>query len=121
MTDLTFAGLEAHNPLGLFAALGLLRVLDRDAAATRRASPRLGFVEEGAFVARLVTPYTQDEVIAAVLRNAAAQSDNFALQFAYSRDGVPITPTAAGAIRDLKPSPDRRCSRPSSRARRRPT
>ena len=106
MTDLTFTGLEAHNPLGLFAALGLLRVLARDARATQRAAPRLGFVDQGTFVARFVAPYTRDEVIAAVLRNAAAQSDNVALQFAYSKDGVPITATAPGAIRDLKPSPD---------------
>jgi len=75
MTDLTFTGLEAHNPLGLFAALGLLRVLARDATATQRAAPRLGFVDQGTFVARFVAPYTRDEVIAAVLRNAAAQSE----------------------------------------------
>ena len=58
MTVLTLGGLEAHNPLAFFAALGLLRVLDHDAVVRKRPRPRLGFVDQGTWVAQLTTePY----------------------------------------------------------------
>jgi hypothetical protein len=105
MRHLVLAGLEAHNPLGFLAALGLLRVLDYEAARAGREKPRLGFVDVGAFVAYLLTPHTLEEIIAIVLRDAAAQADNRALQFAYDADGMRVPPTGGGATLDLKPSP----------------
>lgn len=98
-------GLEAHNPLGFLAALGLLRVLDHEAAITGRAPPRLGFVEQGAFLANLVTSHTVAEITAIVLRDAAAQGDNRALQLAYDKDGSIVPAGTKSSIRDLKPSP----------------
>lgn len=105
MTDLVLAGLQAHNPLGFMAALGLLRVLDHEATVTGSEPPKLGFVDQGAFVARLVTSHTMEEVIAIVLRDAAAQADNRALQLAYDAEGALVAPNAKGATRDLKPKP----------------
>jgi hypothetical protein len=104
MTALVLGGLEAHNPLGFLAALGLLRVLDRDASARGLAAPCLGFVDQGTYVARLVTSYSLEAIIDIVLRDAAAQADNRALQLTYDADGELLPPGAKGGTRDLKPS-----------------
>lgn len=109
MTALVLSGLDAHNPLGFLAALGLLRVLDDEAARTARERPRLGFVDQGEFVARLLTSHTMAEVAAIVLEDAAAQGDNRALQFAYDEQGALVAPGTKGAIRDLKPRPSGAC------------
>jgi hypothetical protein len=105
VTTLVLPGLDAHNPLGFLAALGLLRMLDDEAARTDRERPRLSFVDQGGFVAKVLTPHTMDEIVAIVLQDAAAQADNRALQFAYSADGELVVPGTKGAIRDLKPKP----------------
>jgi len=105
MTTIAFAGLEANNPLGFLAALGLLRVLDDGAAAAGARRPRLGFVDDGSFVAAVDTAHTRDEIIELVLRDAAAQADNRALQLAYDPAGAAATPGSKAAIRDLKPPP----------------
>jgi hypothetical protein len=106
MTSVVLAGLEAHNPLGFMAALGLLRVLDHEALRVGREPPRLAFVDEGAFIARLVTSHTLEEIISIVLRDAAAQADNRALQLAYDTEGALVAPSLRDATRDLKPSPE---------------
>lgn len=105
MTALVLPGLEAQNPLGFLAALGLLRVLEDEAARVDRERPRLGFVDQGGFVARLLTSHTMAEIVAIVLEDAAAQADNRALQFAYNEEGALVAPGPKGAIRDLKPRP----------------
>lgn len=105
MTALVLPGLDAHNPLGFLAALGLLRVLDDEAARTDRERPRLGFVDQGGFVATLLTPHTMAKIVAIVLEDAAAQADNRALQFAYNEEGALVAPGTKGAVRDLKPKP----------------
>lgn len=105
MTALVLQGLDAHNPLGFLAALGLLRVLDDQAGRTARERPRLGFVDQGGFVARLLTSHTMAEVAAIVLEDAVAQGDNCALQFAYNEAGALIAPGTKSVIRDLKPKP----------------
>jgi hypothetical protein len=105
VTTLVLPGLDAHNPLGFLAALGLLRVLDDEAARSHRERPRLGFVDQGGFVARLLTPHTLAELVTVVLEDAAAQADNRALQFAYNEEGALVAPGTKGATRDLKPKP----------------
>lgn len=105
MTALLLPGLDAQNPLGFLAALGLLRVLDDEAARADRERPRLSFADRGGFIAEVHTPHTTEAIIALVLQDAAAQADNRALQLAYSADGVLVAPGTKGAIRDLKPSP----------------
>lgn len=105
MTTLVLSGLDAHNPLGFLAALGLLRVLDDEATRADREQPRLGFADQGGFVAELRTMYAMDEIIAIVLKDAAAQADNRALQFAYNAEGRLVSPGTSDAIRDLKPKP----------------
>jgi hypothetical protein len=104
MKESLLEGLEAQNPLGLFAALGLLRVLDEHARAVSDPRPRLGFVEQGALVACLVGPYAVDEMIEIVLRDAEAQAGSPALQFAYDQEGKWVNSLHPGLVRDLKPS-----------------
>jgi hypothetical protein len=98
------AGLEAHNPLGFLAALGLLRVLDDHARAARLPAPRLAFVDRGAWIAALTTPLARDEIVEVILRDAAALADCVAVQFEYDDDGALLPPGQPGT-RDLKPSP----------------
>jgi hypothetical protein len=105
MTTLVFEGLEAHNPLGFLAALGLLRVLDDAAATAGLAPPRLGFVQQGAWVASVVSTYSVATIVEIVLRDAAAQADNRALQLSYNAEGELVPPGTPGGIRDLKPAP----------------
>jgi hypothetical protein len=93
---LSLPALDALNPLGFFAALGLLRVLD---ANDQRA--RLAFADR---LAVLDTPLSLDEVIGIVLADAAAQRANPALRLAYDEGGL-VDPDAAAAVRDLKPKP----------------
>ena len=104
MNRLVLPGLEAHNPLAFFAALGLLRVLADDARRRAAPAPRLAFEDAGMLVAAIETDLARDEVIAAVLRDAVAQADNRALQLAYDEDGKVVPPSTEDATRDLKPS-----------------
>jgi hypothetical protein len=105
MIQLTLMGLDAQNPLGFFAALGLLRVIDLHAARHGASTPSLSFKSEGRQVAELWSALSYDEVVSVVLEDAAAQSENLALRLAYDDDGRRCAPDAAGARRDLKPSP----------------
>lgn len=98
-------GLDAQNPLGFLAALGLLRVLDHARSPDSSERPRLSFVEEGGQVARIDTHLTFEQIVEVVLEDAATQRDNLALQLAYDDDGHLVAPTSADATRDLKPAP----------------
>jgi hypothetical protein len=104
MTTLVFEGFEAHNPLGFLASLGLLRVLEHEAVVAGRPSPRLAFIERGSWVAMLDSTHTVDAIVDIVLRDAAAQADNRALQLMYDADGE-LVPPGANGTRDLKPPP----------------
>lgn len=105
MKNIVLTGLDAQNPLGYFAALGLLRVLDEQAASRSAPAPTLRFTREGPPVPVLQTDLDVDDLLEAVVVDARRQGDNPALQLAYRDDGERILPTAKGAIRDLKPSP----------------
>lgn len=104
MSELVLGGLEAHNPLGFMAALGLLRVVEARALASGHAPPRLRFLDQGTLVASLSTGHGLEEIIELVLSDAAAQADNRALQLAYDEARL-LPPGTQGATRDLKPPP----------------
>ena len=104
MIPLLLTGLDGRNPLGFLAAIGLLRVLDGDARRRRAALPALSF-EPGTALARISSELDVNAIVDLVLADAAAQSDNRALQFAYTKDGEEAAPGSDNAIRDLKPPP----------------
>jgi len=101
---LTLPGLDAQNPLGFFAALGLLQVLDLHATRTGRPIPSLAFIDEGQQAAQVSTTLSYSEVKALILADAAEQAGSRALRLAYD-PRVAVEPDAAGAVRDLKPPP----------------
>lgn len=98
-------GLDAQNPLGFFAALGLLRVLDEHALQHDQARPRLAFSSGGAPIAVIRAHVAREGLAEVILADAAAQSASVTLALAYDADGQLCKPDAEGAKRDLKPSP----------------
>ena len=98
-------GLDGQNPLGYFAALGLLRVLDDDARATRTIPPRLKFVEGAKPFAEIETTHDRDALIACVLSDATSSRGAKALALRYGDDGEPCVAATPKARQDLKPSP----------------
>lgn len=98
-------GLDGQNPLGLFAALGTLRVLDDLAQGGAAEPPRLRFIDEGRFVAELETEHNAQRLVEVLLEDARSARGGAALALAYDDDGQPCAPTATKARQDLKPSP----------------
>ena len=105
MIKLKLPGLDGQNPLGFFAALGLLRIVDYHAARCGAATPRLSFLDEGQQVTELSSELSYDDLVALVLEDAGEQSRNRALRLAYNDGGQRLDADAAGARRDLKPPP----------------
>ncbi len=103
MTAHVLTGLDGRNPLALLAAVGLLRVLDDAAEVRGGARPRLSFPSPGDSTPTLESTLTFDELVTLVLEDARAQSDNLALQLAYTSEGKLVAPAAG--VRDLKPLP----------------
>jgi hypothetical protein len=104
MKALLLTGLDGRNPLGFLAAIGLLRVLDDDARRRRAMTPTLSF-DPPTGLARIASELDTSEIVDLVLSDAAAQADNRALQFAYTKDGDEARPGTDNAVRDLKPPP----------------
>jgi hypothetical protein len=103
---LTLPGLDGQNPLGFFAALGLLRVLATHSLQESGAEPRLSFVDDGTQAGKFETSLSLDELKDLIIEDAQTQSTSVALSLAYDDEGNLVEPNAAGGIRDLKPSPD---------------
>lgn len=99
-------GLQADNPLGLFAALGLLRVLQRHHVANNLTAPRLWFGGTGIATAFYDTALPRDAILDLVLKDAADQFDNPVLRLAYDNSGEWVAPDVDGAKWDLKPPKD---------------
>jgi hypothetical protein len=100
----TFAGLDAQNPLGFLAALGLLRILDDHARRHAQPLPRLAFVDEGQQVAQMTSHLDVDGIKGLILEDAVEQGQSRALRLAYDDQGF-VDPDAPKAVRDLKPPP----------------
>lgn len=97
-------GLQATNPLGFMAALGLLRVIEHNRTDTAE-RPTLAFASGGECHAKLQASLDAEELTDLVLTDAQAQEHCPALRLAYTKDGDEVAPTNANAIRDLKPTP----------------
>ena len=100
----TLTGLDAQNPLGFLAALGLLRILDDHARRRKEPIPKLAFVDEGQQVAQVTSHLTLDAIKGLILEDAVEQGQSRALRLAYGDEGL-IDADAAKAVRDLKPPP----------------
>jgi hypothetical protein len=107
MSELVLTGIDGANPLGFFAALGVLRVLDERARAAGTARPRLGWRDDGVWRPLVVGVNALAEVVGAVMEDLATWADEPALQIAYVKgdeSGEGVAPDAPGAVQDLKPS-----------------
>lgn len=107
MTDrsLPLPGLDGQNPLGFFAALGLLRILDSHARDASKPAPALAFSATPPFAARIAFDAQLEQVKKIVLADAAAQAASVTLRLAYDEEGELCSPDTPHATRDLKPSP----------------
>jgi hypothetical protein len=101
----TLTGLDAQNPLGFLAALGLLRILDDHARRRQEPLPQLSFVDDAQQVAQVGSHLDLQAITGLLLEDAAEQALSGALRLAYDNKGNRRVPEAAGATRDLKPPP----------------
>lgn len=119
--------LDGSNPLGYFAALGLLRILS-DHSMSGKPAPRLSWVNIGRWAAVVHWPGSKDDLLdlierdlqplRAVLRtkqvepnarteierNLQSSSADLALDFAYDDDGTSVK-LGEPVVCDLKPLP----------------
>lgn len=107
---LRLPGLDGSNPLGLLAALGVLRTLDNLARSRRSPLPRLGWIESGYWQPVIVgeKDLALDSVIAAIAEDLASWADDPALHLAYDATGenlVDPRQDRGSSVRDLKPRP----------------
>ncbi len=107
MTEVSLDGLDGLSPLGFFASLGVLRVLDDRARSARHemAGPRMSWVDSGGWRPRVHGVSGLEEVIGAVLEDQPSWTNEPALRFAYDKGGELCAPDVRGAVRDLKPPP----------------
>lgn len=105
MSEHVLTGLDGQNPLGFFAALGLLRVLDDDAIRRSVPRPTLQFATMGEPVPTVSSDLAMDAIISVVLEDARQQGENRALLFAYTTEGERVMAGDSSAVRDLKPRP----------------
>ena len=100
--SIRLTGIDGSDPLGFFAALGVLRVLgDRAQADT----PKLSWRNEGAWVPTIHGVDSVAAIVDVVMSDLATWADEPALQLAYTKAGEAAEAEAPGAIRDLKPPP----------------
>lgn len=102
---LDLPALDGTNPLGFFAALGCLTVLDRRARERAAPAPRLGWTQSGRWCPRVVGPADLDELLDALATSAADWAASPIINFAYDDQGQVVPPETPKAVRDLKPPP----------------
>jgi hypothetical protein len=117
---LVLTGLDAANPLAFMAALGLLRVLTDQAGPGRMSPVRLGWRDNGRWVAELIGATDRPQLVAMLHFDAASWASEKALALAYGEDGALLAADAPRAVRDLKPHPSefrRFCDQVAAEAR----
>lgn len=106
MTDrgVLLTGLDGTNPLGLLAALGVLKVLHERSTPIGSPTPRLAWENDGRWRPRLFGLPDIDAVIDTVLEDLETWKSEPALELAYDNQGQ----LASGdkVKRDLKPKPE---------------
>lgn len=105
MKSLALTGLDAQNPLGFMASLGLLKVLSETAKKARMSPPALSF-DEATYQPSIAIEQGMESVVEAVLLDAREQLASRSMRFSYdeSGDAVDAAFPATGVTRDLKPS-----------------
>ncbi|MEL6183880.1 MAG: hypothetical protein AAFU79_04580 [Myxococcota bacterium] len=102
--SIELTGMDGSDPLGFFAALGVLRALDDRAPDGR---PRLSWRESASGWRPSIHGADSVDMIAeAVMSDLPSWADEPALAMAYTKAGEQVAPGGAGAIRDLKPPPE---------------
>ncbi|SER20193.1 hypothetical protein SAMN04488038_12010 [Solimonas aquatica] len=105
--QLLLPGLDASNPLGFFAALGLLQSLSdsgRPGAGTR--DWRLSWRDVGYWAAVLHGSSDFEDILARLEQQRCSWESELALQLAYNKENGARVPTdAEAATFDLKPAP----------------
>lgn len=104
---LRLPGLDGSNPLGFLAALGLLRVLDRQAQLRSSPRPGLRWIDDGYWHAEVHGAGDLGSVVKAVMDDKASWELDPAFTLAYDESGQTIVEVSnPKAVRDLKPKPD---------------
>src|SRR5690606_33451488 len=98
-------GLDASNPLGFMAALGVLRLLADETSPGQEAQYRLRWRDDGRWLAELEGLDNAETLIAKLHADLDSWTEEKALALAYDEDGQLITDQATNAIFDLKPKP----------------
>ncbi|MBX2813528.1 MAG: hypothetical protein KTR25_17055 [Myxococcales bacterium] len=97
-------GIDGSDPLGFFASLGVLRVLDEHLGNER--SPRLSWQNQGSWVPTIQGVEDKDTIIETVIADLQSWKKERSITFAYTKDGgEEVSPEDEGAVRDLKPPP----------------
>jgi len=104
-STLLLTGLDASNPLGFMAALGVLCLLNDKAPPGHEAPYRLRWHNDGRWLAELEGVDDADGLTAKLHTDLASWADEKALTLAYGEDGELVSSRAPGAIFDLKPKP----------------
>lgn len=105
-SKLLLAGLDASNPLGFMAALGLLRVLTDEIPPGQEPPYRLSWRDNGRWLAEIHGVDDAESLISRLHADLASWSDERALTLAYNEDGALLSAQAPDAIFDLKPKPE---------------
>lgn len=103
--SIKLTGLDASNPLGFLAALGVLQSLT-DSEAGTEIPWRLSWQESGRWTAVLHGSNSINEVIGRLLAEKKLWAGEPALELAYDDNGQRLSASAAKATFDLKPAPE---------------
>lgn len=100
-------GLDASNPLGYLASLGLLQVLcDSESALEPHTRWRLSWHDEGRWLAVVHGVADIEFLVRRLHADVASWRDELALQLAYDEEGARVSASTDKATFDLKPKPD---------------
>lgn len=102
---LLLTGLDASNPLGFIAALGVLRLLTDEVPPGQESPYRLSWHDDGRWLAQLHGYDNAEMLIKRLYAHLTSWVDERALTLAYGEDGELVSPQAPNAVFDLKPRP----------------
>ncbi len=103
MRQVLLTGIDGMNPLGFFAALGVLRTLED--CSQGGLHPRLSWVNEGYWRPVISGIGSIDEIAEKIWGDLETWKTEPALQLAYSKTGKRMKRGKPGSVQDLKPAP----------------